>query len=86
MKIDYKKNAQEDKTNAQEDQKFYAAEDNNQNTDIAQVLFEDQITMPFNCVGTTSLITLPSSSLESGGTSFISSPIFTTLFTRHKVG
>jgi hypothetical protein len=76
-----KKNAQEDEKNAQEDQKFYAAEDNDQNTEIAQVLFEDQITMPFNCGETTSLITLPfiSSSLESGGTSLISSPIFTSL-------
>jgi hypothetical protein len=59
---------------AEQNQKFYAEEDNDQNTYIAQVLSEETISPPSNCGGTTSLIPLPfiSSSLESGGTSLIS--------------
>jgi hypothetical protein len=62
------------KNNAEENQKFYAEEDNDQNTDIAKVLSEETISSPFNSGGTISLnhSSIITSSLQSGGTSLIS--------------
>ena len=68
--------------NTEENQTSYAEEDKIQNAEIAQVLSEKPESLPFNYWGTTSLISLSfiSSSLESGGTSLISTPVLTALF------
>lgn len=66
---------------AEENQKFYAEEEIVQNAEIAQVISEEPKSLSFNNEGTPSLIGLPfiSSSLESGGTSSISSQVLTAL-------
>mmetsp|Transcript_42082 Transcript_42082/g.87939 ORF Transcript_42082/g.87939 Transcript_42082/m.87939 type:complete len:349 (-) Transcript_42082:218-1264(-) len=70
------------KINAEENQKFYAEEEIAQDAKIAQVISEDQKSSSLNYEGTPSLIGLPfiSSSLESGGTSLVSSQVLTALF------
>ncbi len=59
---------------AEKNQKFYAEEDNDQNTDIAKVLSEETISSPFNSGGTISLnqSSIITFSLQSGGTTLIS--------------
>ncbi len=69
------------KNDAEENQKFYAEEEIAENAEIAQVISEEPKLSSFNNEGTPSLIGLPfvSSSLESGGTSLVSSQVLTTL-------
>ena len=68
--------------NTEENQKFYAEQEIAQNAEIAQVISEEPQTSSFTSEETPSLIRLPfiSSSLESGGTSIISSPVLTALY------
>ena len=71
-----------DQQTIEENQKSKAEEDKIKNADIARVLSEKPNSSPFNYGGTTYLVglSLISSSLESGGTSFISTQVLTALY------